>query len=147
MGERDIDSLTPIFQHVTKLCHDNGWPFNFIMDTGHHENAFQVFNNGMIIRPPVQLEDRSTNIIMEPDFLDWRYKLVIEYNEEAQKNRGAKRRKGHHPANSYDVDRENWLTKVANPPFKLLIIWESEKSWKTKVAKFLQECMTEVANQ
>lgn len=144
MGFKDFDRLSPIFTYTMKINKDENLGFKFDLDSGHHETAIQIYENGMVIRPPMQ-NAMIFNKILEPDIMDYRNKIIIEFEEEAKPSTGffhARLRHGHFPEllNQRDEERDKFYTKVANPPFRLLKIWQSNKNWKEDLSVFLVKC-------
>lgn len=66
--------------------------------------------------------------------MDYQNKIIIEFEEEAKPNKGAKRRKGHFEGNKRDV-RRDWYYTIAK--FEVLKIWQSNKNWKEDLKQFL----------
>ena len=68
-----------------------------------------------------------------PDVIDFKHKLIIEYQEEPRPQRGAKIiKKGHTEFSDQDKDL---YYKLAG--FIQLKIWESDQSWMDKIDSFL----------
>ena len=141
LGHSDIEQLNKIYRYVTELSQENQWPFVFKEDSGDKETAIMVLDNGMTLMPPQQFLQGE---IFVPDIMDWHNKIIIEYEEEAKPDKGAKKRKGHFEGNTRDSNRDKYYTKIANPPFKLYKIWESDKNWKPGVKAFLEKCYKEL---
>lgn len=141
MGERDIESIHPVYLYCNEISKENNYPFKFKEDSGKYETAIQIMENGMILMPPQQVVSGE---IFVPDILDFHNKIILEYEEECKPNKGAKRRKGHFELNNHDSNRDTYYTKIANPPFRLHKIWESDKDWKKGVKEFLDKCFKEM---
>ena len=145
LGHSDIEQLNKIYRYVTELSQENQWPFVLKEDSGDKETAIMVLDNGMTLMPPQQFLQGE---IFVPDIMDWHNKIIIEYEESAKPNTGhmkAKKHKGHSDyTNTRDSNRDNYYTKIANPPFKLLKIWDWNKTWQTDAKVFLEKCYKEM---
>lgn len=152
MGERDIQELTDINKEIHNICEKYKLPFKFETDKGQYQTAIEFFFLGDAKNPqwevlhPPRSKDWSTNpTIYCPDLLDFKYKLIIEYEEEGQKRLSGARlaRKGHGPigdmTNKRDSRRDDYYRWGK---FRVLKFYEADlkaQNW-GKIHKFLLEC-------
>jgi len=142
LGVKDSDALHTIYEEVKTYCKDNDLPYHFKVDDGDYETAIQ-FNEVGYSHPPTATSWKGHPVIICPDLLDYKHKLIIEYEEEGQKQLSGARlaRKGHGPEgdipNEKDTRREYYYDLGK---FKVLRFYEAdlkEENWK-KLHRFLE---------
>lgn len=133
MGHRDLDSLFPIVQEARRISEEYNLGFSFRWDQGDYETRIDISDLGTCFIGNGKLPLIGFEMFC-PDILDFHNKIIIEYEEEAKPNKGAKRRKGHFEGNNRDL-RRDWAYTRAR--FDYLKIWESDKNWKDTLKQFL----------
>ena len=148
MGEVDIARLHPIYRECIRLTKENNWPFVFKEDSGDYETMIEFVINPVGVRPihPPMSTDwdamkRIESIPICPDIMDYRKKIVLEFEEEstAGKSSGKLGKKGHWAESKRDSRRDNLYKQTK---FRFCKIWESELKgpWKLKLFHFLADC-------
>lgn len=144
MGEVDYETLHKIYRKCIEYCFDNELPYRWKVDSGNFETAIEFWAMGYFHPPKSKSWEElkaKGNEIKCPDLLDYKHKLIIEYEEEPKpgKRGGKLGKKGHTEESKKDEHRDQ-LYRIAG--FKLLKIWESEyKSdniWQQKLHEFLK---------
>lgn len=133
MGHKDLDSLFPIVQEARRISDEFGMGFSFRWDMGDYETRVDINESGHTWLGSGQLPLTGYRIFC-PDIMDYKNKIIIEFEEECKPNKGAKRRKGHFEFNKRDVKRD-WYYKLGK--FDVLKIWSSNKKWKEDLKQFL----------
>jgi len=128
--------IWPIVKHARELEKQYEWGFIFRWDQGSYETRLDIREDGIwtIGNGNLPLDDFT---MICPDILvmfQGRVVGVIEFEEEAKPDKGAKKRKGHFEGNKRDSKRDG-LYKAAK--LDLLKIWESNKDWNKDIKKFL----------
>jgi hypothetical protein len=157
LGEKDLERIHPVYRFCVELSKEKNWPFQWKVDSGQHETAIQIFENGQIFSPPMNSMmtkammqgNEIQSRIFEPDILAFHDKIIIEYEEEAKPHTGwfrAMFHKGHTQEllTPRDEERDKFYSAIANPPFKLFKVWQSDKRWKKKLEEFLTQCYEEM---
>ena len=120
-------------------------PYSFKEDSGNYETAIQ-FKEEHFSHPPWS-EDWDTNPeILCPDILEWKNKIIIEFEEETGNRKSGARyaRKGHGHEGDLSTKRDtrrNEYYKLAE--FRVFQLWEStykNENWKVKLFEFLINC-------
>lgn len=160
MGVVDLVVLDDIRKTLIKLEKENNWGFNFKIDHGTWETAIEFSAIGYNHPPKSKNWEEvkaNENEIKCPDLLDWKNKIIIEYEEEPKpgKKGGKLGKKGHVEESERDSHRD---LLYAIGGFKLFKIWESEykklksdgsyewldpkaqKQFEKKLWKFLCDC-------
>lgn len=133
MGHKDLMSLFPIVQEARRISDEFDLRFSFKWDQGDYETRIDISSLGTCFIGNGKLPLIGFEMYC-PDILDYNNKIIIEYEEEAKSNKGAKRRKGHFEGNNRDLKRDWAYTRAK---FDLLKVWESDKKWKEKLKQFL----------
>jgi len=104
MGIQDLDKLIEIKKWIRQFEIIHNVDFDFIVDVDTQEGRTRILidETGHTIRAK-QLSQQEANsykskgyVMLVPDLMDWKRKLVIEYQEEPKKGRGAHYgKKGH----------------------------------------------------
>ena len=137
MGIQDLDRLNELARYA------NSFPgYKFIMDTDTRQsrNLILLSEFGMIVRPPISKE-RADELRSQgfrpfvPDLMDYKAKLIIEYQEESKPQKGPKIVKRGHDEFS-DEDKDLYYQLAG---FKQLKIWESDIYWMEKIQLFLSQ--------
>ena len=145
MGEIDIHNIHPIYRYCVEYNRLAELPFTFTEDTGSFETVLAISESGKW-RNYVEKDDR-THITFVPDIIDYKNKIIIEFEEETgnRKSGAHYARKGHGHQGDYSTKRDtrrNKYYKLAG--FTVLRIWESQfkKStvWKIILTEFLIQC-------
>lgn len=132
MGVKDLVVLDDIRQTIKKLELENNWGFNFKIDLGTWETAIEFTVIGYNHPPKSKSwkeSKQSGNEIKCPDLLDFKNRIILEYEEEGQKVRSGAylATKGHGPegdiSNEKDSHRDQ-LYRIGG--FRLLKVWQSE---------------------
>lgn len=145
MGIVDIENLHKIYRECVNYCKENNLPYQFKVDSGKWETAIEFTGIGYHHPPKSKSWEEvkaNGNEIKCPDILDFKNRIIIEYEEEPQpgKKGGKLGKKGHSSESKKDTHRD-MLYRIAG--FRLCKIWETEyKSgeWIKKLQKFLLEC-------
>ena len=145
MGEQDIEKLMEIYTHLTNFCKTNNFNFKFKVDQGNFETAIEFMGNGHS-HPPISSNwtalQKNGHAVICPDLLDYRNKIVIEYEEEPKPMKGPKIiKKGHTEESKKDTDRDNFYEQGK---FKLFKIWEFDDDWRRHLDKFILQCYEDV---
>jgi len=133
MGHRDLMSLYPVYQECKKISDELNFGFSFKWDQGDYETRIDINEDGNCVLGNGQLPLIGYEMFC-PDILDYTNRIIIEFEEECQPDKGAKKRKGHFEINTRDVRRGKYYNKAK---FDLLRIWESDKQWKKTLKQFL----------
>ena len=142
MGVKDLASLFPIYLEAKKISEEYNLGFQFKIDHGSYETRIDISDLGTCFIGNGKLPLIGFDMFC-PDLLDYHNKIILEYEETARPNKGAKRRKGHLEVNNHDQNRD-WA--YARAKFLVLKIWDSDKDWKTHLKKFLIETFTKSQN-
>ena len=137
MGIVDYENLYKIYRISIDYCKQEKLPFHFKVDSGTFETAIEFWAMGCY-HPPKSKNwkelKKTGNEIKCPDLLDYKHKMIIEYEEESKSDK-----KGHTSESKHDSHRD-MLYRIAG--FRLLKIWEFElksNEYKNKVCQFLHE--------
>ena len=149
MGIQDLEKLFDINQQIKKI--DTGNYYNFVIDTDTKEGKTRIIINefGAWKKMPTLTEIQAKGFRKKgfrqfvPDLIDFKNKIIIEYQEESEGRQGVLRRrgkinkKGHDEFSDEDKDIFYSLAK-----FNQLKIWENtplekqKKELKTFLALF-----------
>lgn len=148
MGNQDLERIHPVYRACVDFSKLAELPFSFKEDSGNFETAIE-FNNNLSIHPPNanNWDDGNFDIVC-PDILDYRHKIVIEFEEETGNRKcGAHyAKKGHGHKGDPDTKRDNIRNKLYEKYcFRVFRLWESvykKENWKKKLFTFLMECDT-----
>jgi len=148
MGIQDLNKLFEIHQEIKNIDKENN--FNFIMDTDTKEGKTRIVIDefGTWKKTPCLTEEQALDFRKRgfrqfvPDLIDFKNKIIIEYQEESKGRQGVLRRhgkinkKGHDEFSDEDKDIFYELAK-----FKQLKIWEntSEEEQKKEMKEFLKK--------
>ena len=139
MGIQDLEKLFYINQQIKKI--DTGNYYNFVIDTDTKEGKTRIIINEfgawkkMAILTEIQAKDFRKKGFRQfvPDLIDFKNKIIIEYQEESEGRHGVLRRlgkinkKGHDEFSDEDKDIFYGLAK-----FNQLKIWENTPLEKQK---------------
>ncbi len=139
MGVQDLEKLFSINQQIKKI--DTGNYYNFIIDTDTKEGKTRIIINefGAWKKMPILTEMQAKDFRIKgfrqfvPDLIDFKNKIIIEYQEESEGRHGVLRRrgkinkKGHDEFSDEDKDIFYGLAK-----FNQLKIWENTPLEKQK---------------
>jgi hypothetical protein len=132
MGIQDLKKLFEISKEIKKIDVENN--FNFIIDTDTKEGKTRIVINefGSWKKTPCLTEEQASEFRKKgfrqfvPDLIDFKNKIIIEYQEECKGREGVLRRrgkinkKGHDEFSDEDKDIFYELAK-----FNQLKIWEN----------------------
>ena len=132
MGIQDLKKLFEINKEIKKIDVENN--FNFIIDTDTKEGKTRIVINefGSWKKTPCLTEEQASEFRKKgfrqfvPDLIDFKNKIIIEYQEECKGREGVLRRrgkinkKGHDEFSDEDKDIFYELAK-----FNQLKIWEN----------------------
>ena len=139
MGVQDLEKLFYINQQIKKI--DTGNYYNFVIDTDTKEGKTRIIINefGAWKKMPILTEIQAKDFRKKgfrqfvPDLIDFKNKIIIEYQEESEGRQGVLRRrgkinkKGHDEFSDEDKDIFYGLAK-----FNQLKIWENTPLEKQK---------------
>ena len=139
MGIQDLEKLFYINQQIKKI--DTGNHYNFVIDTDTKEGKTRIIINefGAWKKMPILTEIQAKDFRKKgfrqfvPDLIDFKNKIIIEYQEESEGRQGVLRRrgkinkKGHDEFSDEDKDVFYGLAK-----FNQLKIWENTPLEKQK---------------
>ena len=139
MGVQDLEKLFSINQQIKKI--DTGNYYNFVIDTDTKEGKTRIIINefGVWKKMPILTEIQAKDFRKKgyrqfiPDLIDFKNKIIIEYQEESEGRHGVLRRrgkinkKGHDEFSDEDKDIFYGLAK-----FNQLKIWENTPLEKQK---------------
>ena len=139
MGIQDLEKLFYINQQIKKI--DTGNYYNFVIDTDTKEGKTRIIINefGAWKKMPTLTEIQAKGFRKKgfrqfvPDLIDFKNKIIIEYQEESEGRQGVLRRrgkinkKGHDEFSDEDKDIFYGLAK-----FNQLKIWENTPLEKQK---------------
>ena len=139
MGIQDLEKLFNINQQIKELDKEN--QYNFIIDTDTKEGKTRIIIDefGTWQKVPFLTEDQADAFRKKgfrqfvPDLIDFKNKIIIEYQEESEGRQGVLRRhgkinkKGHDEFSDEDKDMFYELAK-----FNQLKIWENTPLEKQK---------------
>ena len=147
MGAQDLTKLFEIHQEIKKFDKKN--KFNFIIDTDTKEGRTRIVIDefGEWKKTPNLTEEQASEFRKKgfrqfvPDLIDFKNKIIIEYQEECEGRQGILRRrgkinkKGHDEFSDEDKDTFYELAK-----FNQLKIWEntSIEEQKKEMGEFLE---------
>ena len=147
MGVQDLQKLFEINQQIKQIDEKND--YNFIIDTDTKEGKTRIVIDefGVWKKTPYLTEEQATEYRKKgfrqfvPDLIDFKNKIIIEYQEESKGRQGVLRRhgkinkKGHDEFSDEDKDL---FYKLAE--FNQLKIWEntSPEEQKEELKKFLK---------
>lgn len=143
MGHKDIDNLHPIYRACFDFTKLAGFNFQFKEDSGDMETSMLIDEYGnALLNSQKGLIDiagwRLGTKIFVPDIMDFKNKIIIEFEETY-----TKKKKGHDP----DGADERTSTRdiyYGLAKFRFLKIFdyefENEKLWKAKLFRFLIDC-------
>jgi|TARA_B110000438_G_C15674508_1_gene589631 hypothetical protein len=132
MGIQDLEKLFDINNQIKQIDEKNY--YNFLIDTDTKEGKTRIIINelGLWKKVPFLTEEQAINFRKEgfrqfvPDLIDFKNKIIIEYQEESKGRQGILRRrgkinkKGHDEFSDEDKDIFYELAK-----FSQLKIWEN----------------------
>ncbi len=141
MGEVDIENLHKIYRICVDYSKLLGVGYMFRVDAGSFETALE-FDENKVYHPPKSKSWINNPIILCPDILDFKNRLIIEYEEESGNRRSgaflAKKGHGHEGDHSTkrDIRRDRLYEEHG---FRILKIWESDSivEIKEKIFRFL----------
>lgn len=139
MGIQDLEKLFSINQQIKKIDTENY--YNFVIDTDTKEGKTRIIINefGAWKKMPILTEIQAKDFRKKgfrqfvPDLIDFKNKIIIEYQEESEGRQGVLRRrgkinkKGHDEFSDEDKDIFYGLAK-----FNQLKIWENTPLEKQK---------------
>jgi len=139
MGIQDLEKLFSINQQIKKI--DTRNYYNFVIDTDTKEGKTRIIINefGAWKKMPILTEIQAKDFRKKgfrqfvPDLIDFKNKIIIEYQEESEGRQGVLRRrgkinkKGHDEFSDEDKDIFYGLAK-----FNQLKIWENTPLEKQK---------------
>ncbi len=139
MGIQDLKKLFSINQQIKKI--DIGNYYNFVIDTDTKEGKTRIIINefGAWKKMPILTEIQAKDFRKKgfrqfvPDLIDFKNKIIIEYQEESEgiqgvlRRRGKINKKGHDEFSDEDKDIFYGLAK-----FNQLKIWENTPLEKQK---------------
>jgi hypothetical protein len=139
MGIQDLEKLFSINQQIKKI--DTRNYYNFVIDTDTKEGKTRIIINefGAWKKIPILTEIQAKDFRKKgfrqfvPDLIDFKNKIIIEYQEESEVRQGVLRRcgkinkKGHDEFSDEDKDIFYGLAK-----FNQLKIWENTPLEKQK---------------
>ena len=139
MGIQDLEKLFSINQQIKKI--DTRNYYNFVIDTDTKEGKTRIIINefGAWKKMPILTEIQAKDFRKKgfrqfvPDLIDFKNKIIIEYQEESEGRHGVLRRrgkinkKGHDEFSDEDKDIFYGLAK-----FNQLKIWENTPLEKQK---------------
>jgi len=139
MGIQDLEKLFSINQQIKKI--DTRNYYNFVIDTDTKEGKTRIIINefGVWKKMPILTEIQAKDFRKKgfrqfvPDLIDFKNKIIIEYQEESEGRHGVLRRrgkinkKGHDEFSDEDKDIFYGLAK-----FNQLKIWENTPLEKQK---------------
>lgn len=139
MGIQDLEKLFSINQQIKKI--DTGNYYNFVIDIDTKEGKTRIIINefGAWKKMPILTEIQAKDFRKKgfrqfvPDLIDFKNKIIIEYQEEPEGRQGVLRRrgkinkKGHDEFSDEDKDIFYGLAK-----FNQLKIWENTPLEKQK---------------
>lgn len=148
MGEVDYGNLHKIYRKCIDYCIEKKLPYKFLVDSGKWETAIEFWEMGYFHPPQSKSWEevkKKGNEIKCPDLLDYKYKLIIEFEEEPKpgKRGGKLGKKGHTEESNKDEHRDQ-LYRLAG--FRVLKFWETdlkEENW-DKIYNFLKVSNQEV---
>ena len=100
MGIQDLEKLFSINQQIKKI--DTGNYYNFVIDTDTKEGKTRIIINefGVWKKMPILTEIQAKDFRKKgfrqfvPDLIDFKNKIIIEYQEESEGRQGVLRRRG-----------------------------------------------------
>jgi hypothetical protein len=139
LGIQDLEKLFSINQQIKKIDTENY--YNFVIDTDTKEGKTRIIINefGVWQKTPILTETQAKDFRKKgfrqfvPDLIDFKNKIIIEYQEESEGRQGVLRRrgkinkKGHDEFSDEDKDIFYGLAK-----FNQLKIWENTPLEKQK---------------
>jgi len=142
MGLSDIIKLIEINNYIIKQ-----YPkFRFSIDRGNFETRLCIDELGYYFVPEEKQNFKdlylgSERVLLVPDLLDLKNKLIIEYNEESKPHRGHKIiKKGHFEESKRDTNKNHYYNiLIIKHGFRYLQIWETDPEWKNKINAFLDK--------
>jgi len=139
LGHIDLEKLFEVYYETVRIIKKYDLPYNFTIDAGTYETAIEFIEDKHHC-PPISKNWKCKPVIFCPDLLDYPHKIIIEYEEEVGEPRsGAKlAKKGHNREGDIDTKNDvkrNMYYKIGG--FKVLRIWESDNSWRSKLEDFL----------
>lgn len=143
MGLRDYDRLYPIYRYLKDLELNRVYPISFKVDDGFYSTAL-IFNvESLGYRSPAINENwenvsKKDSVLICPDLLDLKNKIIIEYEEESKPQKRAKIiKKGHFEESERDERRDGFYKKNG---FRILKIWDHDsQNFKKIVDEFLRK--------
>jgi len=144
MGQVDLEKLFEIYYETLSIAKKYNLPYRFKVDEGTYETALEFFYDDdekwHTAHPPLAKNWIENPTIICPDLLDYKNKLIIEYEEEVgERKTGAKlAKKGHNREGDIDTKRDERRNKYyRHGKFTVLQIWESDECWRKKLKIFL----------
>ena len=155
MGVQDLEKLFCIHQQIKEIDQKNH--YNFIIDTDTKEGKTRIVIDefGTWKKAPSLTEEQAEDYRKKgfrqfvPDLIDFKNKIIIEYQEESEGSQGVLRRrgkinkKGHDEFSDEDKDLFYELAK-----FNQLKIWENTAPEKQndELRKFLMASLPKIPN-
>ena len=139
MGEIDLEKLFEIYYECLLISKKYNLPYRFKIDEGTYETAIE-FIECKPHHPPISKNWKSKPIIFCPDLFDYYNKIIIEYEEEVGKPLAGATlaKKGHSSEGDFDTKRDERRNKYyKDGGFRVLRLWESDKSWRKTLKNFL----------
>ena len=147
MGIQDLQKLFEINQQIKQF--DKKKYYNFIMDTDTKEGKTRIVIDefGVWKKTPYLTEEQAIEFRKKgfrqfvPDLIDFKNKIIIEYQEESKGRQGVLRRRGKINKKGHDEfsdEDKDLFYKLAE--FNQLKIWEntSPEEQKEELEKFLK---------
>ena len=147
MGIQDLQKLFEINQQIKQF--DKKKHYNFIIDTDTKEGKTRIVIDefGTWKKTPYLTEEQAIEFRKKgfrqfvPDLIDFKNKIIIEYQEESKGRQGVLRRRGKINKKGHDEfsdEDKDLFYKLAE--FNQLKIWEntSLEEQKTELKKFLK---------
>ena len=132
MGIQDLNKLFEIHREIKKIDTEN--KFNFVIDTDTKEGKTRIVIDefGTWKKTPSLTEEQASEFRKKgfrqfvPDLIDFKNKLIIEYQEESKGRQGILRRRGKINKKGHDEfsdEDKDIFYELAN--FNQLKIWEN----------------------
>jgi len=132
MGVKDLVVLDDIRQTIKRLEAENNWGFTFKIDAGTWETAIEFtaigYNHPPKSKSWKEVKD-SENEIKCPDLLDFKNRIILEYEEESgnRKPGASLAKKGHGHEGDLSTKKDSGRDQLYRiGGFRLFKVWQSE---------------------